>query len=106
MAFLKVEEIPKKEMLPGCRARFIHSDSMTFSHWYLDADAVIPLHSHHHEQVTTLIEGELELTIGGETELLQPGSVGIIPSNAQHSARAKTDCYVIDVFYPVREDYR
>ena len=106
MAFFELDEIPKRAMLPGCKARFIHSDAMTVSHWYLDKGAVIPLHSHPHEQVTTLIEGELELTVDGETQLLKPGSGAIIPSGSPHSARAKTGCYVIDVFYPVREDYR
>ncbi|MFA6471594.1 MAG: cupin domain-containing protein [Candidatus Latescibacterota bacterium] len=106
MAFFKLDEIPKREMLPGCTARFIHSENMTFSHWYLDKEAVIPLHSHPHEQVTTLIEGELELTIGSETRCLRPGSVAIIPSGSPHSVLTKTECYVLDVFYPVREDYR
>jgi quercetin dioxygenase-like cupin family protein len=50
--------------------------------------------------------GSFELTIDGETLELEAGSVVIIPPNAVHSGRARTGCYVMDVFYPVREDYR
>jgi quercetin dioxygenase-like cupin family protein len=43
--------------------------------------------------------------VNGVTQILGPGSVGIIPPNAVHSGRALTDCRILDVFSPVREDY-
>jgi quercetin dioxygenase-like cupin family protein len=55
-------------------------------------------HSHPHEQVANIIEGELKLTVNGDTEVLGPGSVAIIPPGAIHSGRAITHCRVIDVF--------
>jgi len=56
--------------------------------------------------VANIIEGEFELTIDNETKILKPGDVAVIPSNAVHSGKAITDCRILDVFYPVREDYR
>jgi quercetin dioxygenase-like cupin family protein len=53
-----------------------------------------------------MIEGKMELYVGDETCLLEPGVIKIIPSNTPHSAFAHTDCILIDVFNPVREDYR
>jgi len=106
MPFLELSQIDQREMLPGCHARFVHGDNMTVSYWNLDKGAVIPEHAHRHEQVTSLIEGEMELTLDGECKLLPPGSVVAIPSNGKHGVKALTQCYVIDVFYPVREDYR
>jgi len=44
--------------------------------------------------------------IGDETIMLETGVVKVIPSNTPHSATAHTDCVLIDVFSPVREDYR
>ena len=79
---------------------------MTLSYWNLEKNAVIPHHSHPHEQVTNVIEGELELTVAGQTQRLTPGSIAVIPSHAFHSANALSPSFVIDVFYPVREDYR
>ena len=53
-----------------------------------------------------VLEGEFELTVAGETKVLKPGQVAVIPSNVPHSGKALTKCYIIDAFYPVREDYR
>jgi quercetin dioxygenase-like cupin family protein len=44
--------------------------------------------------------------VGGEARVTSPGAVAIIPPHVPHSGRAITDCRVIDVFYPTRDDYR
>ncbi len=106
MPFVKLDEIEIRELIPGFQVRFVHSGSMTFAHWRIQAGAVLPEHSHPHEQVCNVIHGDFELTIDGEVRVLGPGDVGIIPSHAVHSGRAVTRCQVIDVFHPIREDYR
>lgn len=106
MPFFQVKDIEQREMLPGCSARFVHGDNMTLSYWDLEMGAVIPGHSHPHEQVTTVISGKLEMRVGEETKLLGPGCGVTIPANVEHSVKALDVCYVIDAFYPVREDYR
>ena len=70
---------------------------------YLDID------QHPHiglSTLTYLLEGEIELTADGTTQVLSAGNVLVIPSNAVHSGKALTACRILDVFYPVREDYR
>ncbi len=104
--FIELENLPERELAPGFRARLIHTDKMTLAHVRIAKGSVLPAHKHFHEQVTNIISGELEMTVGGETVLCKPGMSVNIPSNVLHSARAATDCYVIDVFQPVREDYR
>lgn len=106
MPFIELESIESKELIPGFDVRFIHTDSMTFAHWVIKAGAVLPEHSHEHEQVAHVLEGEFELTIDGQSMVVKPGTVGVIPSNAVHSGRAITDCRIMDVFNPIREDYR
>ncbi|MFQ6078095.1 MAG: cupin domain-containing protein [Thermodesulfobacteriota bacterium] len=106
MRFLNLHELEEKQFVPGFKGHFVHSENMTFAYWDIEAGAVLPEHSHPHEQVASMIAGEFELTVNGETRLLRPGSVAIIPSDAVHSGRALTTCRIIDVFYPVREDYR
>jgi quercetin dioxygenase-like cupin family protein len=101
-----LERQPPREIMPGFHGRLVHSDNMTFVHWNIDAGASLPEHAHMHEQVVNVISGEFELTVDGETQVLKPKQVVCIPSNASHSGRALTDCYIIDVFYPIREDYR
>ena len=104
--FEHLDDIPEQEPVPGCRGKFVHSDNVTLACWDVDAKASLPEHAHPHEQVTTLVEGMFELTIGGETRLLRPRAVAVIPGDVKHSGRAITPCRIIDVFYPVREDYK
>jgi quercetin dioxygenase-like cupin family protein len=106
MPFLSLEELEERELVPGFKGRFVHSENMTFAYWNIEAGATLPEHSHPHEQVANVIEGELELTLNGATKILSPGSVAVIPGDATHTGKAITRCRVIDVFYPVREDYR
>lgn len=79
---------------------------MTFAYWEIAKNADLPEHSHHHEQVVNMLEGKFELTVDGEPHLLTPGDVVIIPGGVTHSGRAISDCRILDVFHPVRDDYR
>ena len=106
MSFLNSIDIQEKELIPGYSAKFIHSENMTFAYWDIKANYSLPEHSHPHEQVANIISGKFELTINGETKIMEPGSVAIVPSNAKHSGKSLTDCKIIDVFYPIREDYQ
>ncbi|MEI7635852.1 MAG: cupin domain-containing protein [Syntrophus sp. (in: bacteria)] len=106
MPFVNLENIAGREIVPGFTARFVHSENMTFSYWQVKEGAVLPEHSHPHEQVANLIAGKFEMTVAGETRIIEPGMVAVIPPEAKHSGRALTDCFIIDVFYPIRDDYR
>lgn len=106
MPFTNLSDTPRRQMLPGIKARFVHGENVTVSFWDLEPGATIPPHSHPHEQITSLISGEMEMTVAGETRRLGPGCVATIAPGVEHSVKALTECYVTDSFYPVREDYR
>ena len=106
MAFIELKRIEEKEIVPGYKARFIHSENMTVAHWNIKAGYKLPEHSHFHEQLSFVTEGEFELVIDGEKKVLNKKSAAVIPSNAVHSGIAITDCVIIDIFYPIREDYK
>jgi quercetin dioxygenase-like cupin family protein len=98
--------VTPRTLVPGIRGRYIHSDHVTQGRVDLDAGATLPTHSHPHEQWTTILSGTMELTVAGVPHLLEPGQVLYIQPHEPHSARAVTACQVIDVFQPVRLDYR
>ena len=106
MPWLTESTAPVGEPFAGFHAHFFHSATMTFAHLQVDRGAILTEHSHRHEQVVHMLEGEFELVIAGERRVLRPGDVAVIPSNTPHSGRAITDCQIIDAFHPVREDYR
>lgn len=106
MAFINLSNVKEKEIVPGFRARMVHSQNMTFVFWQVKAGSPLPEHSHPHEQITTVIKGSFEMNVAGETRIMEPGSVVVIPANVKHQGKSITDTELIDVFYPVREEYR
>ena len=106
MPFLSQTDLARKEPIPGFVGLFAHGVTMTVVQWTVAAGAELPEHAHPHEQVSQVLEGEFELTIDGHTERLGPGSLAVVPPNVTHSGRAVTVCRLIDVFHPVRDDYR
>ncbi|HKO03392.1 MAG TPA: cupin domain-containing protein [Candidatus Acidoferrales bacterium] len=102
MTFIDISKLPAVERLPGWRGRYFDSASMTFAHYDFDAGSTIHEHFHPQEEVYEVIEGELEITIGGVTQRLVPGLVGIVPPNALHSVKAISSGKVIVVDYPLR----
>jgi quercetin dioxygenase-like cupin family protein len=101
-----VNDIPSKEIATGIHGKYIHGSNTTFGYVHIKAGSILALHQHIHEQITYIVEGELEMKIGDQTYLLTTGTVHVIPSNTPHSAIARMDCTVIDVFSPTRDDYR
>lgn len=101
-----LKDIPSKEVFPGFVGQFIHSEQMTFAYWKIKKGSALPEHSHVHEQVVNMLEGEFELTVEGKSNILTPGMVYTIPSNIKHAGRSISDCKILDVFSPVREDYQ
>ena len=106
MPFIEIENLPAKEIVKGYRARTVHTGTMTFVYWTVEPGHSIPEHSHPHEQVAQVLSGEFELTVAGETRILKPGIVAVIPPCVQHGGRAVTACSLLDVFHPEREDYK
>ncbi|MET0395150.1 MAG: cupin domain-containing protein [Chitinophagaceae bacterium] len=101
-----IKNIPSKELAPGLTGHYVHGSSMTFGYVEVKAGSNLPEHQHVHEQITYILEGELEMIIGGKACTLTAGMYYVIPSRTPHSAIAHTDCRLIDVFSPVREEYR
>lgn len=94
------------EVLPGVKLQLVHGENLTTGYWELEVSAKLDGHSHPHEQIQSLIEGEMEFTVEGETTLLKAGDVLVIPPNAHHSAKVLRKCRIVDVWHPAREDYK
>ena len=103
---MKINDVEERELIPGTRVRFVHSDRMTVAHWHFDEGIDLPEHSHPHDQICNVMDGEFELTVDGVPEVMNAGHYRVIPPDAIHSGRAITTCKIIDVFSPVRDDYR
>jgi quercetin dioxygenase-like cupin family protein len=104
--FHEIQDIPEREIVPGYFARFVHSERMTLAWWRVKAGSVLPEHTHPHEQVANVLEGTYELDVNGTKKRLGPGQPVVIPGGVRHGGVAITDCILLDVFAPVREEYK
>jgi len=104
--FHRFSDIKTKEIAPGFFSKLIDTDTNTINFIEVKAGCSVPRHQHLHQQCSFVIEGKFELTVAEVPQVLEPGLFAIIPSNVWHSGTAITDCRLIDIFSPVREDYR
>ena len=105
MPFVDTSNLRVTERLPGWHRRYFHSPSMTFAHYDFVRGSSIHEHFHPQEEVYEVIEGELEVTIDGVTQIARAGTVAIVPSNVPHSVKALTDGRAIIVDYPLRHEF-
>ena len=105
MTKIHLTDIEPREIVPGYFGRFIHSETMTVAYWDIKAGESLQMHSHEHEQILNMLEGEFELTVEGEPMHLKPGDIFVLKSHVKHGGKAISDCKILDVFQPVRADY-
>jgi quercetin dioxygenase-like cupin family protein len=107
MYFYSPEERESKTIFANITARTFWGEKMMISLVDLPANSVVPMHSHPHEQVGMMIQGEATFTVGGETRLLKTGDVWIIPGDVEHMVvTGDAPALALDVFSPVRERYK
>lgn len=104
--FHRFSDIDTKEVAPGFFSKLIHTDTNTIN--FIDVKKGSSIHRHRHinEQCSFAIEGKFEFIINDVLQVLEPGLFAIIPPNVWHSGTAITDCKLIDIFSPAREDYK
>jgi quercetin dioxygenase-like cupin family protein len=99
--------IAPKVLAPGVTAKIASGEKMMFSLVTLAPDAVVPAHSHPHEQMGMLVSGTMEFTVGDETRALSGNELYFVPGGVPHAAKAGPGGAVaLDAFSPPREEYR
>ena len=93
------------QVSPEITRKAIHSGSMTIARLELRKHAVVPEHSHHHEQITLVERGALQFAIDGGEKVVRAGESLVIPPHMPHGVVALEDSVVVDVFSPSREDW-
>jgi len=95
------------EMLPGVvRRTLTEGERMMLIEVTLEQGAVVPLHTHPHEQIGYLASGRLLWELGDERRELSAGDSWLVPSNVPHQVTALEPSVAIDIFSPPREEYR
>ena len=103
---MNLATLESKELMPGYHGKMVHGKQLTWAFWTVEEGAEVPEHHHSHEQMMHVVEGQFEFTLNGQTQVYTDGEIVPIPSNIPHSGKALTACKLMDVFSPVREEYR
>lgn len=104
---VRAAEVEPVEMVPGLWRRTLsYGQRLMVVQATLEEGAVVPVHSHPHEQITYIVEGRLSMEVGGQTHVLGPGDSLLLPSGVEHAATVTERTLVIDTFSPPREDYK
>lgn len=83
----------------------IHTASMTIARLSLKAGSVVPVHSHHNEQVSMVESGLLKFLLPDGEVLVGPGQVLELKPHLPHGVEVVEDSEVMDLFTPRREDW-
>ncbi len=107
MPFYSLNKLPEREILKGVKLRSVYLSNTMLTFFELEPFAVIPRHKHENEQITYVLEGELEFVLGSEKRIVRQGDIIAIPSNVEHEAKAlDKGAKAIDCWYPIRDDYK
>ena len=103
--YLSWEGVEIEEMNPLLKRQMITGDRVMLARLIMKKGCIVPLHSHHNEQVTHILQGALKFVIEGKEIVVRAGEVLTIPPHVPHSAEALEDTLDLDVFDPPREDW-
>ncbi len=105
--FPSPDEFGRHTIFGNVQIRACAGEHLQFSLVDIPPGGVVGEHSHANEQLGLVLEGEMDFTIGGETQRLRPGDVYRIPGGVLHSVvTGNQAAKALDVFYPIRDEYR
>ena len=101
-------DIPDEEARPGVRRRGFGTDECLLVYNECQPGMKLRPHEHDFDQIAMITRGHAIFHVGGSDERVGPGSVMLIPAGVEHYIEPVGDEAVhnIDVFVPLREDYR
>jgi len=97
--------VEREHLNPLIEREMLTGQNLMLARVIMKKGAHVPLHHHHNEQVTYILEGALKFAIDGKEIIVKAGEVLCIPSNMPHEAWAIEDTIDLDVFNPPREDW-
>jgi quercetin dioxygenase-like cupin family protein len=101
--YVQVEGIDPVEFTEGLAFQPVLGERLLVNFVRFEPRTTAPVHTHEEEQVSIMVEGELEFDLDGDVRTLRPGSAVVIPPHVPHGARTlDSTCFEIDVFSPPR----
>ena len=104
---MRFDDVRAFELAAGVTGRPLFGEGAMLNLIVFEAGSTVPLHSHPHEQLGLVLRGMQALVVDGVAHELGPLDGYVLPGDVEHSAYCGPEgATVLDVFRPVREDYR
>lgn len=104
--FAKFSKDGYRQALEGIKQKtLVYGVKTLMVEFLLQKGALLPVHSHPHEQIGYLVKGHIRLTIDADVHEVLPGDSWCIPGGVLHCAEIIENSLAIEMFSPVREDY-
>ena len=103
--YISWKDVEREKLNPLIDREMVVGDQVMLARVIMKKGAHVPLHHHHNEQVTYILEGALRFTIEGQEITVRAGETLCIPSNVPHEAFAVEDTVDLDIFNPPRQDW-
>lgn len=102
-AWVRWDELEPLVMVPGLSFQPVVGERLMVNFVRFEPHTEAPVHWHDEEQISCVLDGELEFEVAGEVRVLRPGEAVVIPPNVPHGARTHDgSCLEVDVFHPPR----
>ena len=103
------DDIPVEPLNPLIGRQFLVGTNVMIARILLKQRAIVPMHRHHNEQISNILEGALKFILktktGDKEIIVRAGEVLCIPPNLPHEAHALEDTVALDIFNPPRQDW-
>jgi quercetin dioxygenase-like cupin family protein len=107
MSFVKTGDAPSFTPEPGMKRQVLaHSDQLMLVRHYFEQGWVGARHSHPHHQLVYVVRGAIRVDVDGRVFDVRGGDSFVVDGAVEHQASALEASEVLDVFTPMREDYR
>lgn len=104
--FIKGKDVEWENVGEGVQRQILgYDDKILLAKVKFEKGGIGSMHEHHHSQVTYVVNGKFELTIGEKTKIMEGGDSFYIPPHVMHGAICIETGTLIDVFSPIREDF-
>ena len=105
LKYIPWNKVERELLNPLIEREMVVGDQVMLARVLMKKGAHVPLHQHHNEQVTYILEGALKFAIDGKELVVRAGEVLCIPPHMPHEAWALEDTVDLDVVNPPREDW-
>lgn len=99
------ESLQLEQVNPLFLRHYVVGKNVMLSRIFLQKGSVVPLHHHHNEQISYVLEGELKFWIDDKEIIVTSGEVLLIPPHMPHQVEALEDTLSLDIFDPPRADW-